>query len=286
MKSRSNTYKNQLFDTNRTATYELSSESAGDQLTRPSSLTAFTGSGFSLGADTATNTNAAAYVSWTFRKAAKFFDVVTYLGNSEAGRAISHSLGTVPGMIVVKASSIAQNWCVWHRSMTSNQDNLYLNSSSKSSSISGTTIYPSFPVLSPTESSFYAGYTSGVGDHTNTNGISYVAYLFAHDPDGVVQCGSYTGNGSTTGPTITLGWEPQYVLIKNATFPANWVIYDNARDTSNPHTHKLYPNLDVAEDSANEDVDFTVSGFQPKTSDVSVNMTAQTYIYLAIKKES
>jgi len=120
----------------------------------------------------------------------------------------------------------------------------------------------------------------------NQNAITYIAYLFAHDPDGVIQCGSYTGNGSTTGPTVTLGWEPQYLLIKNSSATANWVIYDNARDTSNPRTYKLFPNLGNSEDTADEDIDFTSTGFQPKSTDATINTNGNTYVYLAIKKAS
>jgi hypothetical protein len=51
-------------------------------------------------------------------------------------------------------------------------------------------------------------FTVGTKDGTNASGGTYVAYLFAHDAggfgdagtDSVVSCGSYTGNGSTSGP--------------------------------------------------------------------------------------
>ena len=42
------------------------------------------------------------YVSWTFRKAPKFFDVVTYTGDGTNGRSVSHNLGTTVGMIILK----------------------------------------------------------------------------------------------------------------------------------------------------------------------------------------
>ena len=54
-------------------------------------VTAFNNNGFSIGADASINTNSAEYVSWTFRKQPKFFDIVTYTGNGTAGRTISHN---------------------------------------------------------------------------------------------------------------------------------------------------------------------------------------------------
>ena len=48
------------------------------------------------------NTNSEDYVSWTFRKAPKFFDIVTYSGSSSA-QTIAHNLGVTPhAMIIVK----------------------------------------------------------------------------------------------------------------------------------------------------------------------------------------
>ena len=45
------------------------------------------------------------YVTWTFRKEPKFFDIQT------EDRTISHNLGSVPGMIIVKLIS-HEDWCI------------------------------------------------------------------------------------------------------------------------------------------------------------------------------
>ncbi len=57
------------------------------------------------------------YVSWSFRKAPGFFDVVTYTGNGTAGRTVSHNLGSTPGMMIIKKSSNSENWIIYHRSI-------------------------------------------------------------------------------------------------------------------------------------------------------------------------
>ena len=47
------------------------------------------------------NASSRDYVSWSFRKAPKFFDVVTWDGNNQSTRNISHNLGSVPGAMIV-----------------------------------------------------------------------------------------------------------------------------------------------------------------------------------------
>ena len=93
-------------------------------------VTSFNSDGFSIGTDGNVSSNSYNFCSWSFRKAPKFFDVVTYSGNSVAGRTVSHNLGSVPGCIIVKSTSgLSGNWSVYHRSNTASPgtDVLYLN---------------------------------------------------------------------------------------------------------------------------------------------------------------
>jgi hypothetical protein len=53
------------------------------------------------------------YASWTFRKAEKFFDVVTYTGTGVA-RTIAHNLGSVPACMIIKKQCGSSNWAVYH----------------------------------------------------------------------------------------------------------------------------------------------------------------------------
>jgi hypothetical protein len=96
IKGRSGATDHQLFDTERGATKELISNSTAAEATDADTLTSFNSDGFSIGADSNVNTNTATYVGWSFRKAPKFFDVVTYTGTGSA-RTVAHNLGSVPG---------------------------------------------------------------------------------------------------------------------------------------------------------------------------------------------
>lgn len=214
------------------------------------------------------------FVSWTFRKAPKFFDVVTYTGNSVGNRTLSHQLNADVGMMMVKATSTTGDWWVFHRSATGS---LVLNTTAAQTS-------SKVHLPSATPSTFT------VNGSANTSGVQYVAYLFAHDPsaDGIIQCGSYAGNGSATGATVTLGWEPQYVLIKSASGSTNWVVQDNIRGLSVAKSPNiLYPNISNAESDDGLSfpaITINATGFQVTASSTSFNTNGSTYIYLAIRR--
>jgi hypothetical protein len=66
---------------------------------------------------------------------------------------------------------------------------------------------------------------------------TYVAYLFAHDPlgpsgdgsDGLIACGSYTGNGATMALRLILGGSRSGFLSKGTAGGLEWYIVDNMR---------------------------------------------------------
>ena len=113
---------NVLYDTERGATKQLISSSTGTEQT-VSRFSSFNSNGFTVTTnDNEVNNSALDYVSWAFRKAPGFFDVVTYTGNGTSGRTINHNLGSVPGMIIIKCLDFSgTSWAVWHRSIDQRQ---------------------------------------------------------------------------------------------------------------------------------------------------------------------
>jgi hypothetical protein len=111
----------------------------------------------------------------------------------------------------------------------------------------------------------------------NNSGATYVAYCFA-EVEGFSKFGSYTGNGSATGPSVTTDFEPTWLMIKRTDTTSDWIILDSARDTANPRDKFLEPNTADAEATGN-DVDFNATGFQLKSTSASTNDTGGTYIY-------
>jgi len=277
IKSRSAATNNNLQDTVRGASKAIVSNSNAAQATVASSVTSFSSTGFNIGTNSDYNTSSETYVSWTFREAAKFFDVVTYTGTGSA-RTIAHSLGVAPGMIIVKCTSTnSTNWQVYSNGLTSAAYSMQLNSTNAQAS--APTVWNS---TAPTSSVFSVGTDATV----NASGGTYVAYLYAHDTSstGIIQCGSYTGSASTV--SINLGWEPQYVLIKPSTTASGWVIVDSMRGTPvGGQNARLYADASYSEGTGiNGPVSPTATGFTVPSTDIGWNNNGQTYIYMAIRR--
>jgi hypothetical protein len=282
IKDRTVATNNALFDTNNGATKYLQSDSTTNQNTNATTLTAFNSNGFALGNALITNANASAFVSWAFRKQLKFFDVVTYTGNG-ANRTIAHNLGSVPGCIIIKSTSnVGTNWAVYHRSIA-NTDYLSLNLTN-----AVTTNNRYWNNTTPTSTVF----SLGDGSEVNASGGTYVAYLFAHDAggfgasgtDNAISCGSYTGTNAA-GNTITLGYEPQYLLIKNASASASWFIYDVMRGLSvGGASSALLANTAGVEGGTSVNVKPSATGFIVDSTGGGLNASGNTYIYIAIRR--
>jgi hypothetical protein len=197
-----------------------------------------------MGSDGSLNGSGTTYASWTIRKQPKFFDVVTYTGTGATFKTISHSLGSVPGCIIVKKTNNTSNWWVRHRSQTNIGRLNLTNAFDQNSNI----------ITNLTSTTFDVGVPAG---GANTNGDSYVAYLFAHDAggfgltgtDNVISCGSYT---ESVGSTVTLGYEPQYLLLKRTDSTSGWFVFDTMRGLSDSTGAYLYANTAGAEVDAGQ----------------------------------
>ena len=278
-KSRSAAGQNFIFDTARGALQYLSSNSTGASANYGQSLTAFNTNGFNLGFNL--SNSGETDVTWTFRKQPKFFDIVTYTGDSTI-RAISHNLGSVPGCIIVKRLNFANNWAVYHRatSATPAADVTFLDLTDATYIGSGGGFWGS---TAPTSTNFT------VNTALNNSGDTYVAYLFAHDAGGFpasgggstngISCGTFTTDGSSN-YSVTLGYEPQWVLWKRTNTTGNWQIYDNMRGMGVAGTSfVLYPDVSNAEAGPNSNTAINSTGFSG-----TIGSASQTYIYIAIRR--
>jgi hypothetical protein len=249
-------------------------------------VTGFNSNGYSLGFISGlANFNARTFASWTFRKSAKFFDVVTYTGNGSA-RAISHALGSAPGCVIVKRTDSTASWQVWHRSTTqTNQFAGYLNSTSAFGA-TGDALWGASTSGTPDMNAN----TISIGTSTvvNASGGTYVAYLFAHDAGGfgdsgnesIIKCGSYT-TPSSGSVSVDLGWEPQWVLFKSSSNEQSWRIIDNMRGfyAVSQNSRELLPNTSGIE--ADTQLELTATGF---SASASAWGASRTFIYIAIRR--
>ena len=279
LKSRSAATNNSWFDTVRGATKSLHSNTSDASTTDSLSLTSFNANGFTLGTGGTTgdevNVSAATYVSWTFRKQIKFFDVVTYTGTG-AAQTISHNLGSVPGFIIVKPISQAGFTSYAYHTSLGNTQGIPTNSTG-----AAFTSINLWNNTDPTSTTF----TVGAGS-TNNSGQTYVAYLFANNAggfgltgtDNVISCGSFTTDASGNA-TVNLGYEPQWLMYKVSSATSNWFISDTMRGwTADGNQNRLNPNLSNAE-SAATGINPTATGFV-----VSGLSASTTFIYIAIRR--
>ena len=252
---------------------------ASTESTLSGTLDSFNSNGFTVGQYWSENTKT--FVSWTFKKQAKFFDVVTWTGTGVAGRTVSHSLGSPPGMMIVKSTSLAEPWAVYHKGLNggTTPQNYHIRLTTGAEA-ADPDIWNN---TAPTSSAF----TTGANDKVNANNQTYVAYLFTDNtaPDSLIKCGNYTGNGSATGPVVNLGWEPQWLLIKNVT-AYGWIIVDVTRGWSAaPSANVLFANTTAAEDPAGTRVKPTSTGFEILTGGFDYNRSGDNFIYMAIRAE-
>jgi len=286
-KNRTNTNDHNLVDSVRGLTNSpyIRSNSNTSQGTDGNGIQTFNNNGHTVGRTAGWNESGGDLVSWTFAKQEKFFDIVTYTGNGSAGHAVSHNLGSVPGMILIKNLSAGEHWVVYHRGIGNTKSLTLSTTAAEDTSIAY------WNNTDPTSTHFTLG-TVGSGGINNESGRSYVAYLFAHDAqdfgtdsdEAIIKCDSYTGTGSA-GNSINLGFEPQWLMIKQSSGANDWYMYDTMRGivSGGNDAVGLKANSEDAEGSSNH-LSVTATGFELEGTGGGYNGSGQTYVYMAIRR--
>ena len=203
--------------------------------------------------------------------------IVSYTGTG-ANATVGHGLSAAPEMMIIKRrSSGTQSWFVYHAGLNVNSDSapqtdaIKLNSDDAAFDDDG-----AWNDTAPTSSVFTIGSSGGVNQDDGT----YIAYVF-HSVTGYSKFGSYTGNGNATGPSVTTGFKPAFVMIKNASSNGNlWAMYDNTRSPTNRANEALAANS--TDDEADYSVvDFDANGFQIHGTFGFANDNGDNYIYMA-----
>ena len=288
----------QLYDTERNAGNVLYSSLSNGQGSN-SVFDSFTSNGFSLTAGTfgtdALNGDAAdTYVSWTFRKAPGFFDVLKWDGD-DSTQLIPHNLGSTPGFVIAKNINDSSDWYCEHINTTPQQ--LKLNDPT------GKNTFLSNSILGAPNPATHIRADDG---SLSVQGQSYIAYVFAHNSqvfgtggdESVIKCGTYTGTGGANnmttenpnGPVVDLGFEPQWVMIKNTTSSSDWWIFDTMRGfigSFNGPQQYLRPNTNAAEGTFSNYayLRITSTGFKITAgTGAYFNQSNNSYIYMAIRR--
>jgi len=292
IKSRSAATNNNLFDTLRTATNYLISNSTAANASNANTLTAFNSNGFTLGTDAGSigvNINTNTYVGWQWNAGSGVtstntdgtvtgtvttcvnksagFSVVTFTSSSPC--TVGHGLGAAPSFIILKSRNNASGWSVYHSSI-GNTGALNLQATTGTS-----TTIDWWSNTSPTSLVFSIG-----ANIINT--WTWVGYCWA--PISFYSAmGSYTGNGSTDGPFVYTGFRPRFILYKRTDAVGDWRMFDTSRDTYNVSAAQLLANTSGAEANSTvaSGMDFLSNGFKLRNADGYGNASGGTYIYAA-----
>jgi hypothetical protein len=288
-KSRSTTDGNDLNDSVRGASKYLVSFSTAAETTDANFITAFNSNGFSIGSSnysngqsivgwqwqagqgsTSSNTNGSITSNVSVSTTAGF-SIVTYTGTGVVGGTVGHGLGVAPSFIVVKDRTTAgYGWLCYHSALGVNQY-LSLNGIGAAASLTG--------VWGSAVNSTTFGVYAAVGSSNNALADSLVAYCWAAIP-GFSAFGSYTGNGSTDGPFVYLGFRPKYWMIKRTDASGSWIIWDSVRTPYNPDGVYLVADGNGVEGTYNA-TDFVSNGLKWRANDGSINAAGGNYVYMA-----
>ena len=288
IKGRSGATDHALYDTVRGATLDLVSNNGNAETTQTQGLTAFNSNGFSVGTLAKLNTSAATYAAWAWdagsstvtntagtitsqvrANASAGFSVVTFTCPASGAYSFGHGLGVSPAMVIIKDRGTGSTlWCVYHSSATSISQYLSLNTTNAIATASG--------IWGSAITSTVVGSSANIGIFANSTAV---AYCFA-PVTGYSSFGSYTGNGSTDGPFVYLGFRPAFLMMKRTNTTGNWVMLDGKREGYNVDNDPLYANLSNAE-GTDDLVDITSNGFKLRTTNADVNASGGTYIYAA-----
>jgi len=294
IKNRSGADSHALYDTVRGANKVLRSNNTNAEGSQSDGLTAFGSDGFTVNADGAVNTNGNNFVSWNWKAGTSVsgnttgsgtakaytgsvsttagFSIIAYTGNGTAGHTIPHHLSAVPNIVLTKGRSGALNWFFFD-SMSSYLKRLKLNTTDAQADTNG------LNDTAPTSSVF----TVSDGGEGNTNGTTYVAYLFA-EKKGYSKFGNYAGNGNVDGTFVYTGFKPSFLLIKVTNSADSWRLFDNKRTTTlfNPIDITQRPNTNNADYTASaNNVDFLSNGFKMRTTSGGYNGSSDEIIFMA-----
>ena len=291
LKSRSNAYSHTVYDRNRGALQFLGTSNTAAEATSANSLTSFNSNGVTLGNNENSNLSGSS-IAWLWKAGGTpasntagsitssvsanptaGFSVCTWTGTGSAAT-IGHGLGVAPAMYITKQISATGDWFVYHQSVGATKG-LFLELTNAAT----TNTY--FNNTAPTSTVFSIG--GGVGG-LNASGVTQVTYCFA-PVAGYSAFGSYTGNNTSDGPFVYLGFRPRFIMVKSSSTGGSatygWAMFDTSRENYNINRSMLVANVSDAENTTiDADLDILSNGFKVRYSPNYTN-GPNTYIYMA-----
>ena len=252
-------------------------------------ISAFNSDGFTCGQDGSSGQDGENYVAWNWKAGTTSglsggtITPTAYSINTTSGigiyhynctganATIAHGLSSAPKMLITKSLGDTSPWAVWHTGLTDATKYLVLNTTAAEAT--GAAMWNS---TAPSSSVISLG-TDG---QTNGTGKNNIMYAFS-EVTGYSAFGRYKGNGNASGPYIYTGFKPSFIMVKRYdSGTINWVIADNKREGYNPDNDPLYPDVNVAEGTA-DNITICSTGFKIINSGDDYNNDGGYYIYAA-----
>ena len=287
IKNRSDSTNHKIYDSIRGGLNEIYPNLTNEEGLNSDALQSFNTDGFVVDDDITVNGSGDNFVAWCWKADKYGYDnndyglsqeekysldsglsIIRYTGNNTTGRKVKHALGAKPKMILIKNLGTTDVWIVYNEEIGATKY-LVLNTTAATATSSNV-----FNDTEPTDEYI----TFGTSDAVNELNNEYIAYVFT-DVEGVSDFGSYTGNGSTTGPIVDCGFEPAYVMIKRTDAVGYWDIFDSKRGGNKV----LFADESLVEATDDHTIEFLSNGFQPTDTSASINSNGGDYIYMAFK---
>jgi len=216
------------------------------------------------------------YISYQWKRHAGF-DVVTYAGGFNGStKTINHSLNNVPEMIWQKNRAGATSWITYHKGLNGGTNawnySQFLNTSGAEMANAG------LMTETPTSTSLTLSGSNWV-NNISASGVNGILFLFA-SVDGISKVGYYAG--SSSGLTITTGFAPRFLILKNITdSTTGWILLDTTRGWGSGNDQMLNIQSYEAQWGGDDVGAPTSTGFTVTTSNSQWNAANKNYIYYA-----
>ena len=216
-------------------------------------------------------------VIYSFKRAPKVFDVVTYTGTG-SNQTIKHNLDAAPEIIITKRRDSSRNWAFSTNFSSSSYTLAYFNDG-YAPGASGSS-YDTAMTAQPSSTEFFVGSSAD----TNNSGGTYLAYLFA-TLEGISKVGTYSGTGSDVNVDCGFSNGSFVVIVKRLDSSGDWYIWDSNRGIVSGNDPYNIINSTAAAVDNTDYIDPLSSGFTITSNAGSdLNASGGTYVFLAIAK--
>ena len=198
------------------------------------------------------------------------FSITQYTGNDTQNATVGLGLGAQAELVIIKNIDQSDAWFVGSTSLNANNflelDGTYAATTNSDLNYTINTDTIQFTSANP-------------HDMFNASGERYIAYSWRSIAN-FSKVGTYTASGSAGSPTITTGFQPGFVLIKNIDRSQEWIVIDSVRGLNK----SLQPDSTAAESVNGNIITTNATSFTIDVNGGGINYASgDTMLYMAFK---